>query len=156
MTLDDLKARIDAIEEGYEFFLAYAAQGLAGDQAGKSGEQVRGYLRGFEEALDGLAEAFRAHLPGGEAAMAGGDGAAGGAADGAADGAAGGAADGAATAVEAALEVLRRDAEASGALLRLVAAQPTVSSQLIDNLNASIHVRALLTDVFVLGEMVGV
>ena len=148
MTLDDLKARIDAIEEGYEFFLAYAAQGLAGDQAGKSGEQVRGYLRGFEEALDGLAEAFQAHLPGGEAAMAGGDGAA--------DGAADGGSDGAATAVEAALEVLRRDAEASGALLRLVAAQPTVSSQLIDNLNASIHIRALLTDVFVLGEMVGV
>ena len=30
MTLDDLKARIEAIEEGYEFFLAYAAQGLVG------------------------------------------------------------------------------------------------------------------------------
>ena len=151
MTLDDLKARIDAIEEGYEFFLAYAAQGLAGDRAGESGEQVRGYLLGFEEALDGLAEAFRAHLPGGEAATAGGDGAA----DGAAAGG-DGAADGAAAAVEAALEVLRRDAEASGALLRLVAAQPAVSSQLIDNLNASIHIRALLTDVFVLGEMAGV
>ena len=140
MTLDDLKARINAIEEGYEFFLAYAAQGLAGDQAGKSGEQVRGYLRGFEEALYGLAEAFRAHLPGGEAAMAGGDGAA----------------DEAAAAAEAALEVLHRDAEASRALLRLVAAQGAVSSQLIDNLNASIHIRALLTDVFVLGELVGV
>jgi len=37
-----------------------------------------------------------------------------------------------------------------------VAAQPAVSSQLIDNLNASIHIRALLTDVFVLGELVGV
>ena len=136
MTLDDLKARINAIEEGYEFFLAYAAQGLAGDQAGKSGEQVRGYLLGFEEALDGLAEAFRAHLPGGEAAMAGGDGAA--------------------DEAEAALEVLHRDAESSRALLRLVAAQGAVSSQLIDNLNASIHIRALLTDVFVLGELVGV
>ena len=125
MTLDDLKARIEAIEEGYEFFLAYAAQGLAGDQTGKAGEQVRGYLRGFEEALDGLAEAFRAHFPGGDAA-------------------------------EDVLEVLRRDADASRALLRLVAAQPAVSSQLIDNLNASIHIRALLTDVFVLGELVGV
>ncbi len=136
MTLDDLKARIDAIEEGYEFFLAYAAQGLAADQAGKADEQVRGYLRGFEEALDGLAGAFRAHLPGGEAA---------------------GSADAGATdATEAVLEVLRRDAEASRALLQLVAAQSAVSSQLIDNLNASIHIRALLTDVFVLGEMVGV
>ena len=57
---------------------------------------------------------------------------------------------------EAALAVLRRDAEASRAFVRLVAAQPAVSSQLIDNLNASIHLRALLTDVFVLGELVGV
>ena len=136
MTLDDLKARIDAIEEGYEFFLAYAAQGLTGDQAGNADEQVRGYLRGFEEALDGLAGAFRAHLPGGEAA--------------------GRADTGASDAAEAVLEVLRRDANASRALLRLVAAQSAVSSQLIDNLNASIHIRALLTDVFVLGEMVGV
>jgi len=37
-----------------------------------------------------------------------------------------------------------------------VAGQGSVSSQLIDNLNASIHLRALLTDVFVLGELVGV
>ncbi|MYI07459.1 MAG: hypothetical protein F4059_09150 [Gemmatimonadetes bacterium] len=140
MTLDDLKARIDAIEEGYEFFLAYAAQGLAGDQAGKADEQVRGYLRGFEEALDGLAEAFRAHLPGSDAAEAGGP--------------AGG--EEAAAAANDALEVLRRDADASRALLRLVVAQSAVSSQLIDNLNASIHIRALLTDVFVLGEIVGV
>ena len=147
MTLDDLKARIDAIEEGYEFFLAYAAQGLAGDQAGKADEQVRGYLRGFEEALDGLAEAFRAHLPGGDAAEAGGDSSR--------DDAAAAINDAAAAANDA-LKVLRRDAEASRALLRLVAAQSAVSSQLIDNLNASIHIRALLTDVFVLGEMVGV
>ena len=149
MSMDDLKARIDAIEEGYEFFLAYAAQGLAGDQAGKADEQVRGYLRGFEEALDGLAEAFRAHLPGGELVRAGGRAASGGAAE-----AGGGAGEQSAT--EAVLEVLRRDAEASRALLRLVAAQSAVSSQLIDNLNASIHIRALLTDVFVLGEMAGV
>ena len=128
MTLDDLKARIEAIEEGYEFFLAYAAQGLVGDQTGKAGGQLRDYLRGFEEALDGLAEAFRPHLPAADAAEA----------------------------ANAALEVLRRDAEASRALVRLVAAQPAVSSQLIDNLNASIHLRALLTDVFVLGELLGV
>ena len=52
--------------------------------------------------------------------------------------------------------MLRRDAEASRAFVRLVVAQSAVSSQLIDNLNASIHLRALLTDVFVLGELVGV
>ena len=143
MSPDDLKRRIDAIEEGYEFFLAYAAQGLTDDSASKAGDQVRTFLRGFEEALDGLDEAFRGRLLEGEAT-----GAAGSAAPG--DG------DSAAEAVTAALEVLQRDADAAGALVRLVAAQPAVSSQLIDNLNASIHVRALLTDVFVLGELVGV
>ncbi|MYC92967.1 MAG: hypothetical protein F4205_03680 [Gemmatimonadetes bacterium] len=143
MSPDDLKRRIDAIEEGYEFFLAYAAQGLTDDSASKAGEQIRSYLRGFEEALDGLPEAFQARLLEGEAG------------DAAASTAPGGGA-GAAEAVTAALDVLRRDADAAGALVRLVAAQPTVSSQLIDNLNASIHVRALLTDVFVLGELVGV
>ncbi len=143
MSPDNLKRRIDAIEEGYEFFLAYAAQGLTDDSASKAGEQIRSYLRGFEEALDGLPEAFQLRLLEGEAG-------------GAAASTAPGGGDGAAKAVTAALDVLRRDADAAGALVRLVAAQPTVSSQLIDNLNASIHVRALLTDVFVLGELVGV
>ncbi|MCY4398352.1 MAG: hypothetical protein OXE96_03270 [Gemmatimonadetes bacterium] len=125
MSGDDLKDRIDTIEEGYEFFLAYAAQGLTDDAASKAGTQVRDYLSRYEEVLDGLDTAFRARLPAGEA-------------------------------TESALAVLRRDAEASRAFVRLVAAQPAVSSQLIDNLNASIHIRALLTDVFVLGELVGV
>lgn len=125
MSRDELKGRIDAIEEGYEFFLAYAAQGLVNDTASKAGTQVRDYLNGFAGALEGFDEAFRAHLPAGDA-------------------------------TEGALAVLARDAEASLALVRLVAAQDSVSSQLIDNLNASIHVRALLTDVFVLGELVGV
>jgi hypothetical protein len=34
-----------------------------------------------------------------------------------------------------------------------VLAQPSISSQLIDNLNASIHVRALLTDLFLIDEI---
>ena len=38
-------------------------------------------------------------------------------------------------------------------MLRLVLAQPGISSQMIDNINASIHVRALLTDVFVVDEI---
>ena len=32
-------------------------------------------------------------------------------------------------------------------------AQPSISSQLIDNLNASIHVRALLIDLFLIDEI---
>ncbi len=43
------------------------------------------------------------------------------------------------------------DADARIALgaLRLVLARPDIGSQLVDNLNASIHLRALLTDLFV-------
>src|ERR1700686_4073123 len=51
------------------------------------------------------------------------------------------------------LAVLQRDASDSLAALDLVLAQPAISSQLIDNLNASVHLRALLTDVFLLGEV---
>jgi hypothetical protein len=31
---------------------------------------------------------------------------------------------------------------------------PGISSQMIDNINASIHVRALLTDVFIIDEVI--
>src|SRR5713101_7535518 len=50
--------------------------------------------------------------------------------------------------------VVERDAHDSLAAIELVLAQPAISSQLIDNMNASIHLRALLTDLFLLGEMV--
>jgi hypothetical protein len=54
---------------------------------------------------------------------------------------------------QAFLAVLDRDARDSAAAMELVLGQPTISSQLIDNLNASMHLRALLTDVFLLGEV---
>jgi hypothetical protein len=50
-------------------------------------------------------------------------------------------------------EVVARDARDSLAAVRLVLAQPAISSQLIDNLNASIHLRALLTDLFLIDEI---
>ena len=49
--------------------------------------------------------------------------------------------------------VLKRDAEDSLAAVRMVAAQPAIGSQMIDNLNATIHLRALLTDVFLIDEI---
>ena len=52
------------------------------------------------------------------------------------------------------LAVLDRDARDSLAAVELVLAQPSISSQLVDNLNASIHLRALLTDLFLVGEIV--
>jgi hypothetical protein len=51
------------------------------------------------------------------------------------------------------LAVLERDASDSLAAMEFVLAQPAISSQLIDNLNASVHLRALLTDIFLFGEI---
>ena len=49
-----LDARVNAIEEAYEFFLAYASQGLPSDSAGGSGSQIRDYLGRCDRALNGL------------------------------------------------------------------------------------------------------
>ena len=49
--------------------------------------------------------------------------------------------------------VLDRDSRDSLAAIELVLAQPAIGSQLIDNLNASIHLRALLTGLFLVDEI---
>jgi hypothetical protein len=124
---DDLARRVDAIEAGYEFTLAYAAQGLTTDVGAASGEQIREFLRRFDAALTGLAEQYRAVV--------------------ADEGL------GPTDTYHAFIEVLARDATATQAVVRLVLAQAGISSQLVDNLNASIHVRALLTDIFLIDEL---
>ena len=56
-------------------------------------------------------------------------------------------------ALEGLLKTLEADAAFTQSALRMALAQPGISSQLIDNINASIHVRGLLTDVFVIDEL---
>jgi hypothetical protein len=111
----NLASRCDAIEEVYEFLLAYAAQGLASEA---QGSPVRDYLRKALTALDGISESCAAENVG-----------------------------------EAFTKVVEHDAKGSRAALELVLSQPRISSQLIDNLNASIHLRALLTDLFLVDEV---
>ena len=123
---EELKRRIDAIESGYELMLAYAAQGLPSDQGTPNGGQLRDALAKFDAALTGLADAFRQIVAAEHA-------------------------DRQSHYVDI-LDVLDRDARAAQAGLRVVLAQPGISSMLVDNLNASIHVRALLTDVFLVDE----
>jgi hypothetical protein len=53
---------------------------------------------------------------------------------------------------EAFLDIVRNDATRARAALRFVLARRSIGSQIIDNLNASIHLRALLTDLFLLDE----
>ena len=120
-----LDARVNAIEEAYEFFLAYASQGLPSDSAGGSGSQIRDYLGRCDRALNGLGACimqFVQHL-GIEPSP-----------------------------YRAYVNVVDRDALDASAGIQLVLAQPAIGSQLIDNLNASIHLRALLTDLFLVDE----
>ena len=50
----ELSARCNAVEEAYEFMLAYAGQGLANEAGSAKGGQVREYLAKAEAALSGL------------------------------------------------------------------------------------------------------
>ena len=50
------------------------------------------------------------------------------------------------------IRVVERDAGDAQAAVALVLAQKTIGSAIVDNLNASIHVRALLTDLFLIDE----
>jgi hypothetical protein len=49
-------------------------------------------------------------------------------------------------------EVVKDDIGKTRKALALIAAQPRISSELIDNLNASMHLRAVLTDLFLVSE----
>ena len=49
-------------------------------------------------------------------------------------------------------ETLAMDAMNAGRAVELVVSQQRISSQLVDNLNASIHLRAVLTDLFLIDE----
>lgn len=60
--------------------------------------------------------------------------------------------DGGNAAEAAFVEVVRVDAVRALTALRFVLAQRVIGSQMIDNLNASIHLRTLLTDLFLLDE----
>jgi ABC-type transporter Mla subunit MlaD len=123
---EGLAERIDAIESAYEFMLAYAAQGRRGTEGGPS-DEVRGYLERFMAALDEIGAACAAAI--GEANASAG-------------------------ALSRFRPTLEADAASAAAAIALVAAQPAISSQMIDNLNASVHVRTLLTDLFLIDGVV--
>jgi hypothetical protein len=50
------------------------------------------------------------------------------------------------------VDMVRQDAARARIAMRFVMAQRAIGSQMIDNLNASIHLRTLLTDLFLLDE----
>lgn len=122
-----LRTSIDAIETGYEFMLAYAAQGRDFEiTGGGAGPSIRGYLEGLMEGLKTIADDFETEIN--EKVKTG------------------------APQFINYVNVLRGDAEKSLQAVEMVMALPSIGSQVIDNLNASIHIRALLTDVFLVDE----
>ena len=112
---------IEAIESGYELMLAYAAQGIEGDNAPDS--QIRHALKEMNDALANLGE------PAARIAEESG-----------------------LVDYRDFLDAMNTDAKKAQAGINLVLGKPAISSQLIDNLNASIHLRALLTDLFLIDE----
>jgi hypothetical protein len=115
-----LAQRIDVIERGYEYLLAYAAQG----RQEETGTELRGALQGMHEAMtamQGSVRAVFAGLPESSGAMYFTD-------------------------------AVEHDVQAARGALGVVLSRERIGSLLIDNFNASVHVRALLTDLFLIEQ----
>ena len=123
----EIQERCEVIEESYEFTLSFAARGLSSEEDADHGTQIRYHLERAAEAIAGLEVSCAAAIKEEQLAPA--------------------------ERYEAFFKVLGRDAQDALAAVELVLAQPVISSQLIDNLNASIHLRALLTDLFLVSEI---
>jgi hypothetical protein len=59
---------------------------------------------------------------------------------------------GAASAVTDYIDAVEQDARVARGAVALVLSRPRIGSLLVDNLNASVHLRALLTDAFLLDQ----
>lgn len=122
----DFEQRVDAIESGYEFLLAYAAQGRHTDRGAAPERNVRTYLEKMHTGLDGLGDVARNCAKQRDSALL--------------------------ESCAAFFAAVGSDADKARGAVRLILAQEDISSQLVDNLNASIHLRALLTDIFIIDE----
>ena len=121
-----LDERIETIESGYEYMLAYAAQGHEAEKDSRHEHDIRSHLEKMDNALDGLGAmvvTLARHQDSNKVEQ-----------------------------YRAFLDAVNEDACRAQGAIRLVLARPGISSQLIDNLNATIHLRALLTDLFVIDE----
>jgi hypothetical protein len=118
---------IDTIEEVYEFMLAYAAQGRRHDDDDQ-GAGIRERLTRAEVALGVIVSATVEGIATGPQAAAAAE----------------------------FLDVVKADAARARAAFRLVLAQSSIGSQMVDNLNATTHVRTLLTDLFLLDETINI
>ena len=124
---DELQASVNIVEETYEYCLAYAAKGVTAYMARTADTQAREQLAKLERVLPSLGDVFLKVVEDLPEDVRG--------------------------QYKGFIEVLRRDAESGRAAVQLVLAQKNITSQMVDNLNGMIHLRALLTDVFLIDEM---
>jgi hypothetical protein len=122
----ELEQLSERIEECYEFTLSYAARGLAGNDGSEQTRQVRDHLTRAVDAMRALEASCKDVIARDQLEPA--------------------------EKYETFFAVMQRDAEGAIAAMELVLAQSAIGSQVIDNLNASIHLRALLADLFLVTE----
>ena len=122
MNKDTLAERLEAIEAGYEFCLAYAAQG----RTDEAGSPIRETLKRMHTALDGLVLLLEGAVWREGASHAAG--------------------------TRVFLDAVKRDVAVAQGAIGMVLDCGAVGSLLVDNLNASIHLRALLTDLFLVDQ----
>jgi|TARA_B100001093_G_scaffold517772_1_gene600335 hypothetical protein len=111
-----LEDDIETIESGYEFLLAYAAQGRPAAVETGPGPHARPTIQNMAEAMANVARQFSDSSDGFE-------------------------------------NVIAHDCLNAGAALEFILRQNKVGSEMVDNLNASIHLRAVLTDLFLYSEV---
>ena len=106
---------IEAIESGYEFLLAFAAQGRPAQNETGPGPHARPIIEGVSVGMENIAAAFSESKDDFEL-------------------------------------VIANDCRNAGAAIRFILNQEKIGSEIVDNLNASIHLRAVLTDLFLYSE----
>ena len=119
----DLKDRIETIEEAFEYMMAYAAQGRDQEDPSEGGG-IRSWLTKAATALEDLHQLAQDRSA-------------------------------AVKSIEVGdwaefLAIVKADSARAHILVNFALAQPNLSSELVDNLNATNHIRTILTDVSLL------
>lgn len=121
---------VEKIEASYEFMLAYAAQGRDKEPSGGgNGPSVRQFVSLLQGAVEHIAGAGKKQIADLELPAKTN------------------------VALHSLALQLEQDAGRAKTVIDVVLSAPALSSQLIDNLNASAHLRCLLTTIFVLDEV---
>ncbi len=113
--MNNLEAEIEVVESGYEFLLAYAAQGRPPQDESGIGPHPRPTLEKMLQAMKNVSQTLANTQSDFE-------------------------------------QVILDDLKKASAAVGFVLAQKKIGSEVIDNLNASIHLRAVLTDFFLYSE----